>query len=251
MSGYRELVDVYEWLMPEDKMNPAGSVAAFAAVVQSLPIQSRVLDCSCGTGQLAVGLAKLGMAVDATDASPGMVLRTQQLAEQHRVPLTAHTVAWSELLSHFAPTTFDLVFCVGNSLAHAEGTSERLSALRAMARLLRPGGRLVLTSRTWELVRARGSRMDIGGQVVRRGGVDGLVIYNWHIENGWEDEHHLEIAVAQVASDGSVVASSERLSIWPFKHDDLLAELRKVGLGVYQSTFNLTEEGYMVVATST
>jgi len=61
MSGYRELVDVYEWLMPEDKMNPAGSVAAFAAVVQSLPIGSRVLDCSCGTGQLAVGLAELGM----------------------------------------------------------------------------------------------------------------------------------------------------------------------------------------------
>ena len=251
MSGYRELVDVYEWLMPEDKMNPAGSVAAFAAVVQSLPIGSRVLDCSCGTGQLAVGLAELGMAVDATDASPGMVLRTQQLAEQHRVPLTAHTVAWSELLSHFEPSTFDLVFCVGNSLVHAAGTSKRRSALQAMARLLRPGGRLVLTSRTWELVRARGSRMDIGDRVINRGAVDGVVIYNWEIADHWEDEHGLEIAVAQIASDGAVVTSSERLSIWPFKHDDLLAELRTVGLGVDQSTFKPTEEGYMVVATST
>ena len=93
--------------------------------------------------------------------------------------------------------------------------------------------------------------MDIGDRVIRRGAVDGLVIYNWEIADQWEDEHGLEIAVAQIASDGAVVTSSERLSIWPFKHDDLLAELRTVGLGVDQSTFKPTEEGYMVVATST
>jgi SAM-dependent methyltransferase len=250
MSGYRALVDVYEWLMPEDKLSPAGSVAAFAEVAQSVPLGSRVLDCSCGTGQLAIGLAELGMVVDATDASPGMVRRTQQLADEHRVPVTAQTVPWSGLLSHFAPSTFDLVFCVGNSLAHAEGTLERLAALQAMARLLKPGGQLVLTSRTWELERARGSRMDVGDQVVRRGPFDGLVIYNWHIENRWEQEHHLEIAVAQIASDGAVVTNTERLSIWPFRHEDLVAELGKVGLGLDRSTFNPTEEGYMVVARS-
>jgi hypothetical protein len=43
----------------------------------------------------------------------------------------------------------------------AEGASGRLAALESMSRLLRPGGRLVLTSRTWELVRAGGSRLDI------------------------------------------------------------------------------------------
>ena len=249
MAGYRTLVDVYEWLMPEDKVSPAGSVAAFADVVDSLPIGSRVLDCSCGTGQLAVGLAQLGMVVDATDASPGMVRRTQQLADEHGVAVATHTVAWSALLSRFAPSTFDLVFCVGNSLAHAEGSADRAAALQAMATLLRPGGRLVLTSRTWELVRARGSRMDIGDRVIRRGAVDGLVIYNWEIADHWEGEHRLEIAVAQIASDGAVVTSSERLSIWPFKHDDLVSELRSVGLDIHQSTFNNVDEGYLVVAT--
>jgi len=248
MSGYRELVDVYEWLMPEDKVSPAGSVAAFADVVDSLPIGSRVLDCSCGTGQLAVGLAELGMVVDATDASPGMVRRTHQLADEHRVAVATHTIAWSALLNRFAPLTFDLVFCVGNSLAHAEGSADRAAALQAMATLLTPGGRLVLTSRTWELVRARGSRMDIGDRVIRRGAVDGLVIYNWEIADQWEDEHGLEIAVVQIASDGAVIASSERLSIWPFKHDDLVSELRSVGLDLHQSTFNTVDEGYMVVA---
>lgn len=232
-------------------MSAAGSVAAFADVLQSLPIGSRVLDCSCGTGQLAIGLAELGLVVDATDASPGMVLRTRRLAEAHRVPVTTNTVAWSELLSQYAPSTFDFVFCVGNSIAHATGTVQRVAALQAMARLVRPGGRLVLTSRNWELVRARGSRMDIGDQVVRRGSVDAVVIYNWQIEDQWEMEHHLEIAVAQLASDGAVVTASERLSFWPFKHDDLVSELISAGLGIDQSTFDSTDEGYMVVATST
>ena len=91
--------------------------------------------------------------------------------------------------------------------------------------------------------------MDIGDRVIRRGAVDGLVIYNWEIADHWEGEHRLEIAVAQIASDGAVVTSSERLSIWPFKHDDLVSELRSVGLDIHQSTFNNVDEGYLVVAT--
>src|SRR4051794_30943423 len=74
-----------------------------------------------------------------------------------------------------------MVFCVGNSLHHAEGATGRLAALEAMSRLLRPGGRLVLTSRTWELVRAGGSRLDIGDRLVRRNGRDALVLYRWEI----------------------------------------------------------------------
>ncbi len=248
MSGYGALVGVYEWLIPEDRMSPSGAAAAFAEVTRSVPTGSRVLDCACGTGQLATGLAELGMVVDATDASPGMVLRTKELAEVHSVSVVAQVVAWSELASYFAPSTFALVFCVGNSLAHAEGTSERVAALRAMAGLLAPGGQLVLTSRNWELVRARGSRTDVGGRVVRRGDVDGVVIYNWQIEDRWEDEHHLDIAVAQIAADGSVTTGSERLSIWPFRPADLISELRSVGLTVAGSTHSPNEEGYLVVA---
>ena len=99
MAGYGALSDVYEWLMPEGKLTPAGSVATFNDLVEQLPPTARVLDCACGTGQLAVGLAALGLDVVATDASAGMVRRTQQLAEQHGVPLRTLRVRWDELLS--------------------------------------------------------------------------------------------------------------------------------------------------------
>lgn len=176
MAGYEVLADVYEWLIPDAKLTPAGSVAALGDLVQSLPSNARVLDCSCGTGQLAVGLAGLGLDVVATDASSGMVRRTQKLADEHGLSLQALQVSWDDLSDHLDPSTFDLLLCVGNSLVHAQGASGRLAALAAMSRLLNPRGRLVLTSRTWEIVRAGGSRMDVWDRVVRRGSRDGVVI---------------------------------------------------------------------------
>lgn len=248
MAGYAALPDVYEWLMPDTKVSPQGSVAVFGDVVQSLPSHARVLDCSCGTGQLAVGLAELGLDVVASDASSGMVRRTRELAEEHQVSMRTLHAPWKELLRHLDPGTFDLVMCVGNSLTHAEGASGRHTALGAMAELLRPSGRLVLTSRTWELVRARGSRLDVRDHVIRRRGRDGVVIYHWQIEDRWEDEHHLEIAVAQLEAEGVVTTCSERLSFWPYPYQDLVAELQRVGLAVTASNFNPEAEEYRVVA---
>ncbi len=213
MAGYVALPDVYEWLIPDAKMTPAGAAAAFGDLVATLPPSARVLDCACGTGQLAVGLAGLGLDVVAADASGGMVRRTQGLADEVGVSLRTLHSTWDELPDHLDASTFDLVFCVGNSLAHAEGAAGRSTALAAMSRLLSPGGRLVLTSRTWELERSRGSRLDTRDRLVRRNGRDAVVTYYWQIGQRWEQEHHLEIAVAQVEPDGSVQACTERLSI--------------------------------------
>lgn len=81
-----------------------------------------------------------------------MVRRTSELAQENGVPVRTLRAAWHELPDHLDDAGFDMVFCMGNSLHHAEGAGGRLTALESMSRLLRPGGRLVLTSRTWELV---------------------------------------------------------------------------------------------------
>jgi hypothetical protein len=178
-----------------------------------------------------------------------MVRRTQQLAEQHGVPLRMLRVRWDELPNRLDESSpFDLIFCVGNSLAHAEGASARSDALTAMSRLLGRDGRLVVTSRTWELVRARGSRLDVADRLVRRQSRDAVVVYNWQIEQRWDEEHHLEIAVAQVASDGSILTHSERLSCWPFRQEELVSQLQAVGLAVESNTFDPGAENYTVVA---
>jgi SAM-dependent methyltransferase len=185
--------------------------------------------------------------VVASDASAAMVRRTRRLAEEAGVPVPTVRAEWHELPEHFEDASFDMMFCVGNSLHHAEGARGRLAALDSMSRLLRRGGRLVLTSRTWELVRAGSSRLDIRDRLVRRNGRDALVIYRWEIAPHWDQEHHIEIAVAQVAADGSVIVRSELLSSWPYRYDELVGELHGVGLRVEKSTFDPGAEEYMVV----
>ncbi|MGZ0145680.1 class I SAM-dependent methyltransferase [Kribbella sp. WER1] len=150
---------------------------------------------------------------------------------------------------HFEDDTFDMVFCVGNSLHHAAGPTARRAALASMSRLLRPGGRLVLTSRTWELVRARGSRLDISNRLVRRNGRDAVVVYRWDIAPHWEDAHHIEIAIAQVDPTGPVLVRSEQLSCWPYRYEQLEAELHQAGLQTELSTFDPKADNYTVVAT--
>jgi SAM-dependent methyltransferase len=80
VPAYDALASVYEWLVPDELLEPEGAIAAFAPVVAELPAGGRVLDCAAGTGQLAVGLALRGFDVTATDASGGMVARARALA---------------------------------------------------------------------------------------------------------------------------------------------------------------------------
>jgi SAM-dependent methyltransferase len=249
VAGYGALSDVYEWLIGDDKLTPAQAAVAYCSdVVGPVPPNARVLDCACGTGQLAVGLASLGLDVVAADASDGMVRRTERAASEQGVSLRALRASWDELPDHLEDSTFDLVFCVGNSLGHAEGAAGRLTALEAMSRLLSPGGRLVLTSRNWDLVRSAGSRVDVRDRLVRRNGRAAVVSYHWQIEQRWEQEHFLEIVVAQIEPDGAVRACSERLSIWPYRYEDLVSQLRSVGLTVQSTTFDPRSDGYLVVA---
>ena len=77
---YGTLAAVYDWLVPDALLAPAGSVAAFAQVVDGLGSGARVLDCAAGTGHLAVGLALRGFRVVATDASSAMIQRTRGTA---------------------------------------------------------------------------------------------------------------------------------------------------------------------------
>ncbi len=246
---YDALAGVYDWLVPDALLSPEGSCAAVARVVDTLAPGARVLDCASGTGQLAVGLALRGLEVVATDASGAMVARTRELAAERGVEVQAARCRWEDLPDR-CRGEFHAVFCVGNSLTHAAGAQARRAALGAMARLLRPGGVLVVTSRNWELVRAAGAGLRVADALVERGGERGLVIYAWTIAARWEDPHDLEVAVSLIADDGSVSTRGERLRFWPFTHEELEADLRAAGLTRVTPAYGPDAERYMVTALS-
>jgi hypothetical protein len=176
-----------------------------------------------------------------------MIERTRALAEEHGARVTAQTCAWDDLADRDWGGSFDTVFCVGNSLAHAAGKQARRRALTAMAAVVPTGGTIVVTSRNWQQVRAAGSGLEVAQQLVRRNGGVGLPIYAWSIPEDWEESHHFEIAVALVAADGSVTTHGERMAFWPFGHDTLRGDLRAAGL---KPTTTYSDEGsrYLVTA---
>jgi 2-polyprenyl-3-methyl-5-hydroxy-6-metoxy-1,4-benzoquinol methylase len=244
-APYDDLAAVYDWLVPEALLTPQGSAAAFAAVTGALAPGARVLDCACGTGTLAVGLALAGFEVVATDASGAMVARTRRLAAEHGVRLLTATRTW-EQGGWEGP--FDAVLCVGNALMHAAGSAARRAALRAMAGVLSERGLLAITSRNWERIRARGSSFDVGERLVTRGGRAGLTIHAWTIAAGWDERHELDVAVALLGEDGTVTTHGERLAFWPFAHETLAAELRAAGLDPETTTYAPDVERYLVTA---
>jgi SAM-dependent methyltransferase len=247
-ASYDTLAGVYDWLVPEALLTPQGSVAAFGAVVDELAPRARVLDCAAGTGPVAVGLALRGFDVVATDASGAMVERTRRLAAEHGADVRAEIRTWEQLAGAGWAAAFDAVLCVGNSLTHAAGRPARRAALRAMADVLRPGGLLAVTSRNWQLIRDRGSRLDVGERLVVRGGRAGLAIHRWALADGWDERCELEVAVAFVGEDGGVTTHAERLAFWPFSHAALHDDLLAAGLEPALSTYAPDAERYLVTA---
>jgi SAM-dependent methyltransferase len=245
-GAYDTIAAVYEFLVPDALLTPQGSADAFAAHLEP---GARVLDCACGTGTLAVGLALRGCEVVATDASPAMVARTRALAAAHGVDLGASACTWEQIPERGWERRFDVVFCVGNSLPHAVGRDGRRAALRAMASVLRPGGRLVVTSRTWERVRADGTRLQVASALVTRDGRRGLPIYSWTIPAGWDEPHFFDVAVALIDDGGGVTTHRERFAFWPFTEEQLREDLRAAGLEAEGESVAADKPGrYLVTA---
>ena len=217
---YGTLAEVYEFLVPEPLLEPEGSAAAFDAVLDGLPAGAWVLDCACGTGTLAVGLALRGFVVAASDASRAMVERTRALAAARGVEVAASVRRWEDLDGG----PYDAVLCVGNSITHAAGAAGRRAALAGMRRVLRDGGLLALTSRNWERPQAAGE------EAVERGGRRARVRRAWHAG----DPPTLEV---EVAVEGGAT-HAETLAYWPFTHADLDADLRAAGLAPAHSTWS-------------
>lgn len=248
-AEYDALAEVYDWLVPENLLEPEGAATAFEQVLVGVPPGGRVLDCAAGSGQLAVGLALRGYDVVATDVSPRMVQRTQALARELEVEVHVAISAWDDLGS-LGLQPFDAILCVGNSLTHAAGVVGRRSALASMRAQLQTGGVLAVTSRNWERVRAAGSGLRLPHELVVRHGVPALVVHSWIVPDEWDHPHGLEVGVAVLDGD-AVRPHVGRLTFWPFTHDGLRDDLRACGLTPRGSTYAPTAERYLVTATAT
>ena len=114
-----------------------------------------ILDCSCGIGTQAIGLALRGHELTATDVSPESVKRAKREAERFGVQI-AFGVADFRALEERVEGSFDVVISCDNALPHMLSHEDLLLAARSIRSRLRPGGLLLASIRDYDsIVRER------------------------------------------------------------------------------------------------
>ena len=115
-----------------------------------------VLDAACGTGMHAVEFARRGLRAAGADLSPAMIERAREHARGAGVDVALAVAGFGGLAAAFPDDVgaLDAVTCLGNSLPHLPDDAALDAALADMARMLHPGGVLVVQDRNYDRVLA-------------------------------------------------------------------------------------------------
>jgi glycine/sarcosine N-methyltransferase len=151
----------------------------------------RVLDASCGIGTQAIGLAKSGFEVTATDISEASVARCAREASQRGLNIRTGVADLRSLHLDVAGP-FDAVVSFDNALPHLLDDADLVAAASAMRRVLRPGGVLLASIRDYDALlqeRPHGDlprriKTDVGERIV-------FQVWDWHGQDRYTVRHFI------------------------------------------------------------
>jgi SAM-dependent methyltransferase len=210
-----------------------------------LPRDAWILDCACGTGTLALALARYGYSVVAADASEGMVRVAKERAAREGIIVQFQVCPWDRLPQEMSQK-FRLALCCGNSIGHCRDEREMLRSLRGMRSVLEEDGLLVIDTRNWEKLLAERPRYTHFGPRIR-GGKRCVPIYAWH----WLADGGKTLCVdviLPVEQDGKVDLRVYPITYCAFRLADLEARLAEAGFAVQENSYSKECGEYRVVA---
>lgn len=108
-----------------------------------------ILDCACGIGTQAIGLASLGYSVTASDISDGELAEAKVRAANNHVELRFEHADFCALSKTF-PEQFDIVICMDNALPHMLSESALEAAIRSITGQIAAGGIFVASIRDYD-----------------------------------------------------------------------------------------------------
>lgn len=236
MTGafYDGLAGTYDLMFPDWDASMARQASQLA---EFIPVGARVLDCACGIGTQAIGLAMRGYEVVGADLSPKAAARAVVEASARGVALRA--LASDMRALPFADGSFDVVLAADNALPHLLTSDDVLAALREMRRVLRPGGRLIISTRDYDAIRRErplSTPPSVGpGRVVW--------FQLWHWDN---DQYELEMFQLHEADSWRVVVGKARY--WAITRHELTELAERAGLRHVEWSLHAYYQPLMVAA---
>ncbi|WP_370150765.1 class I SAM-dependent methyltransferase [Streptacidiphilus sp. EB129] len=155
-----------------------------------------VLDCACGIGTQAVGLALQGHRVTGTDISPVAAERAGREAARHGLEMTTRDADMRSL--PFEDAAFDVVVCADNALPHLLTAEDQATALGEMRRVLRRDGLLLVSTRPYDGIRQSHPASTTPQSHGRgRDRTVSFQLWDWH-----EDGERYDLELFQLIPDG-------------------------------------------------
>ena len=114
---------------------------------------ARILDCACGIGTQAIGIAALGYSVTASDISDGELAQAKERAEKNNVRIRFEHADFCALSETFSEQ-FDIVIAMDNALPHMLSEIALKAAVRSITGQLHTGGIFVASIRDYDTLLA-------------------------------------------------------------------------------------------------
>ncbi len=213
-------------------------------LLNSLPMNAKVLDSSCGNGIQATALKRNGINVIATDISKEMINLTQKYAQNNNLFFPIKQLSWKQLPDNFEDD-FDIVFCYGNSISHSIDKEDMLNNIKSLYKVTKNGGKLVIDTRNWDKVikdNVRFVTSDVKEYIEKKY----IFTYIWNL-NSFDERSNVEILFIEIINGKETKCIPYRLDFTPFKHDEFVRRLKDCGLKILEDNFQLNSDIYSII----
>lgn len=184
-----------------------------------------LLDCTCGIGTQAIGLALLGHQVYASDLSPVSLERARQEALDLGVSMQFGVADFRDLGSTISDT-FDVVLSCDNAIAHCLDDDDLKAALESMKSRLKPGGLILVSLRDYDALLADKRRFN-NEHVDDRPDGRRVVFQLWDWADDERSYRNHQFLIKE--SDGHYELKHFETVLRALRHHEILAAVEAVG----------------------
>lgn len=182
----------------------------------------KLLDCTCGIGTQAIGLALLNYNVKATDISPKAIERAKHEAKRLKAEVSFDVSDIRDMAD--IPGDFDVIISFDNSLPHLLNINELELALKGIKDKIKDSGLFIASIRDYDsLIKERPSSTPL--KVIEYCGEKRVTFQIWEWENNLYTVNHYIV----IHSKGKIKTIYNQTTYRALLRDELTSLLKKVG----------------------